>query len=191
MTAKNVTDVTNQVLDLIYGRWRSQILYAGAELGIFDHLARDHSKQAEAVAAELHVDAPLLYRLMRALTSLGLLIENDARDFATSELGELFRSDHPQSLRYRVLCTEGPEQYAIWKHLPNIISDAGYGVCWTAGPLSIFAKSGRLLKSTPANVFLGTRGGAMMTLIPNRFATGSVSVTGSRDAVANSATLCE
>jgi hypothetical protein len=25
---------TDKALDLIYGRWRSQILYAGAELGI-------------------------------------------------------------------------------------------------------------------------------------------------------------
>jgi hypothetical protein len=123
MPGKDVSAVTTEVLDLIYGRWRSQILYAGAVLGIFDHLSRDNAKQATAVAAELHVDAELLYRLMRALASLGLLIENDARDFATSELGELFRSDHPQSLRYRVLCTEAPEHYAIWKHLPDIISD--------------------------------------------------------------------
>jgi hypothetical protein len=120
---KEVSAVTNEVLDLIYGRWRSQILYAGAELGIFDHLARDYSKQADAVAAELHVDAALLYRLMRALASLGLLTENDSRGFAASELGELFRSDHPQSLRYRVLCTEAPEHYSIWKHLPDIIRD--------------------------------------------------------------------
>jgi len=122
-TGKGVSAVTNEALDLIYGRWRSQILYAGAMLGVFDHLARDYSKQAEAVAAELHVDAALLYRLMRALASLGLLIENESRGFATGELGELFRSDHPQSLRYRVLCTEAPEHCAIWKHLPDIISD--------------------------------------------------------------------
>jgi hypothetical protein len=28
-----------KVLDLIFGRWRSQILYAGVKLGIFDALA--------------------------------------------------------------------------------------------------------------------------------------------------------
>src|SRR5215470_8677421 len=108
-TGKDVSAVANEVLDLIYGRWRSQILYAGAELGIFDHLARDCSKQAEAVAAELHVDAALLYRLMRALASLSLLVEDDSHGFSISELGEICRSDHPQSLRYRVLSAEGPE----------------------------------------------------------------------------------
>jgi hypothetical protein len=118
-----MSEVTTEVFDLIYGRWRSQILYAGVELGVFDHLTSNCSKQVEAVATELHVDAPFLYRLLRALASLGLLVERDSRGFATSEAGELFRSDHPQSLRYRVLVAEGPEHYAIWKHLPDIIRD--------------------------------------------------------------------
>jgi hypothetical protein len=118
-----MSELSSEVFDLIYGRRRSQILYAGVELGVFDHLASNCSKQVQAVATELHVDASLLYRLMRALASLGLLVENDSRGFATSETGELFRSDHPQSMRYRVLVAEGPEHYAIWKHLPDIIKD--------------------------------------------------------------------
>jgi hypothetical protein len=35
---------------------------------------------------------------MRALASLGLLVEDESRGFATSEARELLRSDHPQSL---------------------------------------------------------------------------------------------
>ena len=31
----------NHVSDLIFGRWRSQVLYAGVELGVFDHLHLD------------------------------------------------------------------------------------------------------------------------------------------------------
>jgi hypothetical protein len=115
--------VASEVFELIYGRSRSQILYAGVQLGVFEHLTGDCSKEAEAIAAELRVSAPHLYRLMRALASFGLLIESDARGFSTSELGELFRSDHPQSLRYRVLFAERPEHYAISKHLPDIIRD--------------------------------------------------------------------
>jgi len=118
-----MSEANREVLDLIYGRWRSQILYAGVELGVFDHLASNSSKQAQTLAIELHADASLLYRLMRALASLGLLVENDSCGFATNETGELFRSDHPQSMRYRVLAAEGPEHYAIWKHLPDIIRD--------------------------------------------------------------------
>ena len=118
-----MSEAADKVIDLIYGRWRSQILYAGVELGVFDHVATNCSKQADAVAAEIGADEKLLYRLMRALASLGLLVEDDSRGFAISEAGELLRSDHPQSLRHRVLNAEGPEHYAIWKHLPNIIRD--------------------------------------------------------------------
>ena len=67
----------DKIIDLIYGRWRSQILYAGVELGVFDHLAGNRSKQADAVAAEIGADKKLLYRLMRALASLGLLVEDE------------------------------------------------------------------------------------------------------------------
>lgn len=118
-----MSEAAFEVIGLIYGRWRSQILYVGVELGVFDHVARNTSKQAAAVAAEIGVDEELLYRLMRALASLGLLIEDESRGFVTSDAGELLRSDHPQSLRYRVLSAEGPEHYAIWKHLPDIIRD--------------------------------------------------------------------
>jgi Dimerisation domain len=62
-------DTGAQVIDLIFGRWRSQILYAGVKLGVFDALARA-PKDAGRVAGELGGDAGLLYRLMRALGSL-------------------------------------------------------------------------------------------------------------------------
>jgi hypothetical protein len=118
-----MSEVNDEVLHLIYGRWRSQILYAGVELGVFDHLPGSCPRSVDAVAAELRVDPELLYRLMRALASLGLLVEGDPRRFVTSETGELLRSDHPQSLRNRALVAQAPEHYAIWKHLLDIIRD--------------------------------------------------------------------
>lgn len=116
-------DAADKVIDLIYGRWRSQILYVGVELGVFDHVTANASKTADAVAAEIGVDPKLLYRLMRALASLGLLAEDNSREFANTKAGELLRSEHPQGLRLRVLVAEGPEHYAIWRHLPDIIRD--------------------------------------------------------------------
>jgi hypothetical protein len=63
------------VIDLIFGRWRSQILYAGVKLGVFDALASS-PKSVVSVASALDVDAGMLYRLMRALGSLELLHED-------------------------------------------------------------------------------------------------------------------
>jgi hypothetical protein len=110
------------VFDLIFGRWRSQILYAGVKLGIFDALG-DGPKRATAIAQELELDSALSYRLLRALGSLGLLKEHSDRTFSLAEAGELLRKNHPRTLRGVTLLAEGPEHYALWKHLPAMIRD--------------------------------------------------------------------
>jgi len=113
----------NIVLDMIFGRWRSQILYAGVKLGVFDAIVVDTSTPATTVAARLALDPALCYRLLRALASLGLLHEDDQRGFSLTETGDILREDHPQTLRGVTLLEEGPEHYALWKHLPAIVRD--------------------------------------------------------------------
>jgi len=68
---------SEEVTDMIFlSKWSSQTLCAGAELGVFDCLSRDATRTASDVAAETGLDPSLLYRLLRALASLGLLNEN-------------------------------------------------------------------------------------------------------------------
>ena len=117
------TDTAGTVVDLIFGRWRSQILYTGARLGVFDHLSAAESRTAEATAAAIGTEPMLTYRLLRALGSLGLLAEDEARGFRLTEEGALLRTDHPQSLRSMALLEEGPEHYALWTHLSAMIRD--------------------------------------------------------------------
>ncbi|HLW48642.1 MAG TPA: methyltransferase [bacterium] len=113
----------DQVNDLIVAHWRSQTLHAGAALGVFDHLGAGETKDAETLAAELDVHSGLLYRLLRALASVGLLRENESGQFAITANGALLRSDHPQSLRDRALLNGGTEHYLIWRHLTDMIRD--------------------------------------------------------------------
>ncbi len=109
--------------DIIFGRWKSQILYAGVKLGIFDY-ATSHVKSTADIANQLGLDAKLAYRLLRALSSMGLLKEESNRTgFSITPQGELLRKDHPQTLRGVTLLEEGPEHYAIWKHLPAMIKE--------------------------------------------------------------------
>ena len=110
------------VFDLIFGRWRSQILYAGANLGIFDAIHAG-SRTAVAIAEKLHLDPALTYRLLRALACLDLLHEEADRTFTLTACGEVLRSDHPQTLRDVALLEEGPVHYAVWKHLCGIVRD--------------------------------------------------------------------
>jgi hypothetical protein len=67
---------TDHVMDLIFGRRRSQILYAGTRLGVSDHLLCDRFTEAGTVAPAVNADPALLYRLLRALAMLGLLAED-------------------------------------------------------------------------------------------------------------------
>jgi hypothetical protein len=111
-----------KTLDIIFGRWRSQILYAGVKLGVFDCVA-SNPKYASDIAKELDLDHSLTYRLLRALASIGLLKEGQGSKFSITPQGELLRKDHPQTLRGIALLEEGPEHYAIWKHLPEMIKE--------------------------------------------------------------------
>lgn len=117
-------DPRARVMELIFGRWRSQVLYAGVKLGVFDAL-REGPRKAAELADELGLDRAFAFRLFRALGSLGLLDQGPDRTFSLTEAGELLCEDHPRSLRGVTLLEEGPEHYAIWRHLPDIVRDGG------------------------------------------------------------------
>lgn len=112
----------DKVVDIILGRWKSQTLYAGVKLGIFE-LVNAAPKPASEIARELGLDHSLSYRLLRALASMGFLNENNEKGFSIAPQGELMRKDHPQTLRGVALLEEGPEHYAIWKHLVAMVQD--------------------------------------------------------------------
>ena len=111
-----------EVTDMIFlNKWNSQTLCAGAELGVFDCLRRDATRTASDVAAETGLDPTLLYRLLRALASLGLLNELPGHNFNLTECGAVLRTDAPGSLRYMAILEGGPEHWAIWKHVPAMV----------------------------------------------------------------------
>jgi len=116
------SNAQHTVLELFYGRWRSQTLHAGVALGIFEAVG-DEPLPSTQIAGELGLDPALAYRLLRALASLGLLRGHDAKTFSITAAGQLLRGDHPQSMRDALLLREGPEHTAVWKHLPAIIRD--------------------------------------------------------------------
>lgn len=116
-------DAAEQVIDLIFGRWRSQIMAAGTELGIFDKLEMQTPRKAATVAAEMGLDAELLYRLLRAQAAIGLLQEDASTGFTLTPMGDLLRLAHPRSLAPMARLEEGPQHYALWTHLPAMIRD--------------------------------------------------------------------
>ena len=103
----------NEVVDLIFGRWRSQILAAWTELGIFDRLDTITPRKARELAAGMGLDAVLLYRLLRAQAAIGLLVEDPSGGFVLTERGDLLRAAHPRSLAAMARLEEGPQHYAL------------------------------------------------------------------------------
>jgi hypothetical protein len=82
---------------LVNGYRASQALVVAVSLGVADLLA-DGSRSSAELAAGTGSHEPSLYRLLRALASLGVLAEGDDRRFSLTPLGEPLRSDVPESL---------------------------------------------------------------------------------------------
>jgi hypothetical protein len=83
---------------ILLGSLASQTLYVAAKLGVADLLA-DGPKRVDELATAANVDAPSLYRVLRALASLGVFAEQDDRVFAMTPVSQALRSDVPNSLR--------------------------------------------------------------------------------------------
>jgi hypothetical protein len=85
-----------QALDVSLGLWRSRALAVATELGIADHLASGPLHVNE-LGARTKSHAPSLFRLMRALESIGLFTQVSPRVFANTRATELLRKDVPGS----------------------------------------------------------------------------------------------
>jgi hypothetical protein len=84
------------------GYWVSQAIYVAAKLGIAD-LLKDGPQSCTALAAATGSDAPSIFRLMRALASVGVFSHVSRDCFALSRLAESLQSNAPASLRAMVI----------------------------------------------------------------------------------------
>jgi ubiquinone/menaquinone biosynthesis C-methylase UbiE len=84
------------------GYWISQAIYVAAKLGIAD-LLKDGPQSCVALAVATGSDAPSLFRLLRALSSVGIFSQLGKDCFALSRLAESLRADSPASLRAMVI----------------------------------------------------------------------------------------
>lgn len=115
-----MTDPADAVMDIVFARWRSQTMYAGVELGVFEVL-KDGPATARDVARTLDLDADNTYRLLRGLASLDLLEEATDGTFSITVQGKLLTEDHPRSLRGIARLVESHEQYSVWPRLQDLV----------------------------------------------------------------------
>lgn len=120
--ADSGASAVRNVMDLTYGLWRSQTLYAGVELGVFDAVG-DEPTPASDIAEQLDLDPDQSYRLLRALASLDLLDEHEERTFTLTAEGTLLRSDHPASLSGVVEIINSPDFVTPWNQIPDFVRE--------------------------------------------------------------------
>jgi hypothetical protein len=103
------------LLQMMTGYWVSQALYVSARLRIADLLV-DGPRDVAALAAAAGADPAALYRVLRALASVGVFTETSRQTFALTPLADLLRSDVPGSMRALALLY-ADEQYRAWEAL--------------------------------------------------------------------------
>jgi hypothetical protein len=86
-----------QLMRFIVGKWISKPIYVAAELGIADMLA-EGSKSIEELAQASQSHAPFLYRMMRALASVGIFVETEAKCFELTPMAEYLKTGAMRSL---------------------------------------------------------------------------------------------
>jgi hypothetical protein len=101
--------------ELLNGFRVTQTLYVAAKLGLADIL-KDGPQPVEALAATTGANADALYRVLRALASLGVFAEGPERQFALTPLAALLQQDHPYAVRAQALFF-GDEPYRAWGEL--------------------------------------------------------------------------
>lgn len=103
------------MLNLISGFWIARSLYLAAKIGVAD-LFDDQPKTIAQLAAGTNTEPRSLYRLLRALASIGVFTEVSDQRFALTPLAATLKSDHPASMRYAVMAQMGYDHSLGWSN---------------------------------------------------------------------------
>lgn len=108
-----------QMLQIISGFWTSRAVYVIAKLGIPDML-KSGPKTADDLASATNMHGPSLFRLLRALSSVGVL-SAEGNSFSLTPLSETLVTDAPGSLRWFAVSELGQEHYPAWGNLMHSV----------------------------------------------------------------------
>jgi hypothetical protein len=90
--SKQMLAPDDQMMQWITSKWITKPILVISELGIAD-LLRDGPLSVEFLAEKTSTHAPTLYRLLRALSSVGIFVETDDRVFDLTPLAQCLLSD--------------------------------------------------------------------------------------------------
>jgi hypothetical protein len=98
----NQQDAQTALLHMATGFLLSKALYVAAKLNVADKLANG-KLSIDELSSRVGADSKKLYRIMRALSSMGVFHEEPNRCFALNPIAEYLRSNNPGSFRSTVM----------------------------------------------------------------------------------------
>ena len=131
MTLPNLSS-PDIMLQMISGFWVSRIVYAAAKLGIAD-LFEDRPRTVAELATLTNTHPQSLYRLLRALASVGIFEEKEKHLFAITPLAQTLQSDVPGSLRYMAIAELDYAHTLAWSNLIPSLETGEVGFDRAAG----------------------------------------------------------
>jgi len=98
----------------------TQLIYVAAKLGIAD-LLKDGSKSVDELASKVGAHPQALYRVLRALASIGIFAELGDRKFELTALAEPLQDRVPGSVRARAITYGEEVHWKPWGELLNCV----------------------------------------------------------------------
>ena len=111
--APSFADTSQRLSDMITGFRLSQMIYVTTKLGIPD-LLKNEALTVDALAQATGTHAPSLYRVLRALASVGIFAEDEQSRFAITPLAQQLQAGVPGSQRAKVLVFGEPSRWRSW-----------------------------------------------------------------------------
>lgn len=116
-TKPNEVPAAQKMFGLIWpGALAAQAIYCAAKLGIADEL-HGASRSPRELASSLGAHGGALLRLLRVLSSLGVVVENDVGTFSNTALGSTLRAAEPGSVRPWAIMLGSPFIWRPWGDL--------------------------------------------------------------------------
>jgi SAM-dependent methyltransferase len=105
---------------LIFGHRVTAMIAVATQLGLADLLG-DSAQTAAELAPRIHADARALHRLLRALSSVDVVVALEHDRYALTPLGQCLRSDVPDSQRAWVLLESADFFQQAWADLDTAV----------------------------------------------------------------------
>jgi hypothetical protein len=112
----DISKAMKTLTEMIYGYRLTQLVYVAAKLGIPD-LLKDNPRTSEELARLTNTDPSVLYRVMRALSSLGLFVQEAPHRFCIAELAMPLLSDAPGTIRPVAILRGEESNWKPWAEL--------------------------------------------------------------------------